>query len=976
MEWLRNICSIPINFGLDKTNYIVTNIITFVFNLYGQRLLKTDSDKIIRLTECNHNHNIFHLYPLNLKECNQDIMNNTIIIENGLIDGLDLIVPWKSLFSDTITIKINNIDLNVIIKERDKYESMSLLEDTNSYLYESEKITDIDKNIVDILNEINLLLKKCFNNIDIEINLVTIHLKDALSVVVRDIKYSNQLLSCKNISVYSVSKSTDKYLDINKIELNCKLIGTKNLLIGDIFVDSRIVDALPIIYLTDCESHIDFQILIDKFNLDDICLTKLAVSINENKIIVRDFFKMEVNSAIIVSKSALLSVYHVITFDSKYKTCDFEQCICCNIIDIYSLINLTKEYSHTIKTLKNKFVSDDVKNYSLSINNLKIIIVGQDSIKIDVKKIIIGENIELLGLNVEYQNTFIVCERCIVNNSDDKNMISFHNISSNNKVLDLESEKIIYKKIIDNNNTKHTVTFCRLKSPDIIETINYVSELINTIKSKLIPNISGNARDNSVNNHEKVSDDNKEPFVSINIYNSIGTLKYKSLVLDLFVDQSNICLTTKTAIDTIINISLKNIIIAKISLQTITKDFVSVNSLKIFIDPDILDQLIYFSGLLKPSNETIINNDYNQDIPPNVLEKIQEALSNTIISTSIEDLENSLQISTDGLFMNSCQNDYTNNLASPMIKILSDSVNNLRTAIINDYSNDVPNNNFKLNIDSVHIYLYDKLTIEKTKSFLFIVIKNSSFVLSHKKIIPNNPHIIIQNRNTEQSNIKTSYKLLIDGLAFIDNDSIDSNWKYLLKFKNKAINIHTILFNDTVKTYIRTSDFHANIREETLIRLFAFISNPNQFTTNNSKQTIFIEKFFMGEINGTINYLPIVFKNISFNSINLSIQDYQINIPIQSIRNVNGFDKLTKIIKTNIEKEINPKNVLQFVPNINIIEPYAMPITRIIALIGKYFKHDKNKQKLRKITRSIQNNMGVITGTISHNLQRIFDGLL
>jgi hypothetical protein len=132
----------------------------------------------------------------------------------------------------------------------------------------------------------------------------------------------------------------------------------------------------------------------------------------------------------------------------------------------------------------------------------------------------------------------------------------------------------------------------------------------------------------------------------------------------------------------------------------------------------------------------------------------------------------------------------------------------------------------------------------------------------------------------------------------------------------------------------------------------------------------------MGEINGTINYLPIVFKNISINSINLSIQDYQINIPIQSIRNVNGFDKLTKIIKTNIEKEINPKNVLQFVPNINIIEPYAMPITRIIALIGKYFKHDKNKQKLRKITRSIQNNMGVITGTISHNLQRIFDGLL
>ena len=517
-------------------------------------------------------------------------------------------------------------------------------------------------------------------------------------------------------------------------------------------------------------------------------------------------------------------------------------------------------------------------NNNYVINNFKIIILHEeDIIDIIVKKIYCKNKIELHELKVVYDDSDLSIDCVHIIGSEQPVMsIIFSGIQLRNPEFMFQSGKINYRQAQD----LTTVSFDRTHSSNVLPMINYIGSMINRIKKK----VSDHSRDDLTHNQ----------IIVFNIYRSDGIYIYSGYKFGIQILQATINLTTKTASNIVSNITMNNYLLASTNIQTLSENKTTINSLRINLDPEIFDQINYLIGTL--TLNTDITHVYNQNIPQNVLDKIQEALSNSIMSDSINDLEDHLDTITSNLLSES-----TDKIIFPIVNILTESIDNLRSIILDDYQNNdtsnTPNDKFTINIDSTHINLFEKMN-ETPKPFSHIIIKKTQIICLTKTIQEINMNPVIQSDNYKRTNIQTSYKLYIDKMAIIDTMAIEPEWKYFIKLPQKAINIHVILFNDLAKAYVQVSPIVINIREETLIKLLAFISNSYQMPSHQSSQSsqssqstqsppnphqILIEKFILSEINAVINYYPIIFKKFDNGSSNLTIRDFKLNFTLNNL---------------------------------------------------------------------------------------------
>lgn len=194
-----------------------------------------------------------------------------------------------------------------------------------------------------------------------------------------------------------------------------------------------------------------------------------------------------------------------------------------------------------------------------------------------------------------------------------------------------------------------------------------------------------------------------------------------------------------------------------------------------------------------------------------------------------------------------------------------------------------------------------------------------------------------------------------------------------------------MIHGDTCKININVAPFTANIREETLFRLLAFFSNSHKLPSLSHKAQIgsdapdptknnnlmYIEYFNICPININLNYYPLIVKDIGSNI--LTIKDYKVNLSSQTIRSVSGFDKLITFVSDKWKSDVNPNNILQFIPNIKVIQPYATPIVRIFNLTSRYFRKSQNKKKIRGITKGINKGISIVSNIMKTGIENIWD---
>src|SRR5690625_3210763 len=124
-EWIKSVLMKPLNYSLEKINKATTNLISIIFNLYGKRILKTNQDQIIKFHECNSDVNYFHLHELEIKQTNQFIGTNHFSIDSGTVNGMVVAVPWSSIFTNSIQLKIDDVELftSIVIENESVYYS-------------------------------------------------------------------------------------------------------------------------------------------------------------------------------------------------------------------------------------------------------------------------------------------------------------------------------------------------------------------------------------------------------------------------------------------------------------------------------------------------------------------------------------------------------------------------------------------------------------------------------------------------------------------------------------------------------------------------------------------------------------------------------------------------------------------------------------------------------------------------------------
>nr|WBF70994.1 hypothetical protein [Megavirus caiporensis] len=928
MEWLKNICSVPIKLGLDKTNFVVMNLVTYIFNIYGKKILKTDNEEIISHNECINDINTFYLHPLHFREIKYNWNGNIFKINTGTITNLKVSFPWTSLFTQSTKVNIDNISIEISIDNTDYNMMTSMCNDPDSYL--NIQITE-NSDINDVYTGVNDIVKKYFSNIQINIDTIDIIIVDHFVIKIKNCEYLDNKLVIKKIKIISKKNKFTQICDINLSVNN----NNYDVDISKIDLSSDFIDNLPIIKFkpnkNTTKSNFNININLSEFLFSKLFVQNIKLNYCSELITFNNVSKITLGDALLIFFSEKnTNMTYIAQYNITDNSCKLGKNIQCKITNINYIVKKITQISKTINCFNEKIIRDiSNTNKHLSFHNIELIIIYCDDIwNLSIFNTIINDSITMNNIEYKHRNIIALCDNIFIFNKQ----YQFSGIKINSEEFIFKS-KILSVLIDKNFNIDINNSYCS----GIIPFGNYINNLIEQFKSKQEP------ESNSKIIYNKY----------LNINKARISLDHQNYEYIIIIDNTKICLSDKSIIDTSACVYIDNYLISKIGAKYISQTNIHITNIEFYLDPNIFDILVQSLGLLIPKND---ENNLTQYLPDDIMDKIQDALDNSIVSSNMCDLEKNTNKLTESI-INTYIDAKNNSLDKPIITILSESIHDLKSILIGDYKHQKNNDNLKISLDSINVYLCDKLStntmVNKNLPFVCFVVKNISIV--YQKILE----------------ITMTYKINVEKIALIDINCVDPKWKYFLKFTgSNAINIYLSKQNDTYKININVNPIILNIKEETLVRLLAYMSEINITSDNDS--IIFIEKFSINEINLTINYYPIILKKIDAGTNNLFIKDFKIIVPPFVLKNIDGLDKLSKLIQDNFNKIINPNNIAQFVPNIKLVKPYIMPINNIIVMISKYIHSPINRNQLRKITCNINKNTSTLSNLILEKLKKIF----
>lgn len=868
-EWLNKIYMGPINYGYRQFNYIVTNFIRIFFNSYSDKLFKLN-DKIIEKNECTDEKNIFFLYPILFKESIIYFGLNTIKINLGEINGAIISMSTIGTYAPTnISIKYINLSVSLI----PIIENLS----TTSLLLSDTHLDANENNILDILQSIKSMLTQYFNSINCTIDCITIKIIDSVTIILNNIIINNNTYIIENIQIG----------DLLIIKNFMYSINSSILTIEQININFEHHDDIPEIYVeNNSKSILNLTCTVMILIINNILIFNDINLIIKNNLIIIDKIKL-------INIDGMMSINDIpkITFDTEKNICSFTGYISLNIINrsqMFTFINMLIEMINM--TINNCIIVSEIEQQLLCFENIDMMIVeNQNIIQLNILKYI---NHELHMVKIKYDNAILT--------SDNINLTNL--IFNNVKLHELDNIFDSYAKQIIYNSNNSIINISDAHIIDITPLIKYITYVV----GNLFP----------------TKNNNPQSHLMINIINTTILNKQNKIELKILIKKSCIDIVNSIITDTQIDILLNDYMIGNATSSYLSEEIYVVESIRIYLDPYIFDQLNYLFGSLSKNDE--------------------QCMTQTVIANSMDELES--LISTHSL---------------------TSSINQLHHVIINDYKPDLKLNKIcSFNIISTHIYLFNNLTKYNAKE---ISAKKSAFL-----------SIILKDiflKKSIDANLALTYNLKIISCVIVDMLCTDPKQKYLLKKAfNDTMPITRVLFitlDNDVAIKIATSSIAININDDTLFRILSFFSHLYKIPNTYQESYITFSKIDINQIDMIINYYPVILnQNI------LSIQDCKISLSHIMIQNIYGIENVYLHISNIWSKELKLSNMLQFVPNINIVQPLITPISHMYYLINKYFANPRNKKKLRDMINNLPMDTNIAKNLITNGIYQIYDFFL
>lgn len=750
VEWIRNIYSNSIKYGIDKINTIAVTGITSIFNICGSRFFQLENENVIKETQITNDFNRFFLISLPLKEKYQIIGNNNLKLINGIIYDPIIEIPRSDIFKKSTILRISDIQLNFSMDKRIFEKSVSELE--SSYLLDREKKNN--ECLLDSYREIGNLLEEYFKNFQLKIDKININIGD-LTIVFNNIFYQT-ILEVENVEIYH---STEPLCRVKNI-----CFDNKTIIIENIHLNSDIFNYIPKMYSNSEKTNINFIFNCSSIILDNIRISNLEFEINSNCFSIKKIKSIEVDST-----------FH---FETSEK-CFLSGCIENNLINLHDefilrIDNLSKIYDFIDKIkklqsiLNSKIIYETKNNNNFIIEKINGKIIFRD--KIFLIKI---DSFNILEFNAIALNVYLeYCNVCALFNIEISDIIELTDISIDAVDFSGISKRIQFVKkdylniIFDSTNINHIVP--------LVKTIKEIIELF------------------SEKNEE-------ESIVYFQVKNSSILFDYSNSKIKLIIYQGNICYNELCIQNAKIDVKIDDFNILKLFADEISKKNTNINKIKLIITPSIFDKLNEFVGFFKKINEDTneeiketLNNSYIfeniSDFEHTLNEKLDtvknnyENLTEIIVQNYFDEKNVDLNISIEKFITRLISDENQNSFLNLEISDISLKINNLDDKIINFYIGPCT--------------IQDTFAFDSWRNFLECdnLITDASIVLSETDIQ------IDFNVSPFTMNIREETLLRI--LAFFSKSSSNSSNKNIRKFRINSIDISLSYYPIALKQVI------------------------------------------------------------------------------------------------------------------------------------------------------------------------------
>ena len=995
-EIIKNICMTPILFGIQQFNYLAAQGLLVIFNLYGKRLLQTEDDLFIKSCECANDYNCYKLHPLILKKMEQDLSSSTIKIIKGVITDAEVRVPWKALLSDYTLVSIEKIDLTIDIVENQKSIHVKSLNQTVPYFSDSINIKP-NQEITEIFAGIREILKKYFNFVSTEIKHIYVNVGN-LVFYLEELKYQKGIITLGSLKILNrelLTCAKNCLFDTTTMQLN----------IDTFHIKSELIEYLPTIYLNDTPSQNKINIKIRELKYDTLESHNIDIIFEPIKITLNNLLHLIIPHILMVhldspQQNHSSNVKHL-NVHSPILDINLEQSLCylyrpinLNIIDIMQLIiwikNIQKNIEQLITKIRITKNAQTGSNNIFTIENilLKIIINGitleffSKRLKRELLDVIL-EDIKILSSDLKLDAT-----NCEIVHNDSTTSIRFFNICL--KSDDYETKEFVRTELqsdalhVGITTSQILIDLFKANAWNIIEIVNKIKFLIESfqrISNSCSNSIFVTALENTYHTEEisdpitdSICDNDATPEYQFDDTNKIYLNDTKTRQTIMRVVDSNIFdLLDNIDIDVIVHIMegslninnmvasdihskilLNNQIVLNILVDSISQKEINIKTSSIFIDPKIIE----------------------------ICKKIINHLSSIYDETlQVEKLFQSAQFQ-------SAQFQSTQSV-NTFVPILHD-LNNLSQQLIEDYRNDSHKQlyDISLKINQINVHLFDKLlqSISRSPNDLgnspihLSDLGDSNFVnMSYKNI-----HYIKSFNKDTQNKQSTKHELGIDDIVIIDLKTKNPEWKYIIKSQVDSKFLEFIYktsecnSNTSTRIIIFITPITISLREESVFEFLNFFKFIGQTTQTNSDKPIesntkknIIEHCYIYPLDIILNYNPVIVGTSPDSDI-FSIHKYRIKLAAQSICNVVNFIILSQIIIDNIKKKVNPDNIMQFIPNVKIIQPYTSPVIGLLKIVTYYMYNVNNHTKVNKLTKKIAKGYGLAQAMMKMGIKNMW----
>jgi hypothetical protein len=887
--------------------------------------------------------------------------------------------------------------------------------------------------LIQIYNEVNEILHQYFQKINCQIDEITIVLNTDTKILLKDISYQNNILEIKFIDFegigcienlsYDFVKSEIKILNMNMKDSDTILSTLK--LFPKLFLQSN---PKAHKYPNDSVTSNCIQIFIENFKWVDMLLTSnILLRVQDGEIILEKISNIELPLVCFLTIDTVTSQIDEATSQTNFKE-NYVLKFADNVLIFNTVGNRLSskaktvlnakigsnesinKWIETVKTLgaeiSKHFCYETETEFSFKIKSLDLHAVrASDGSVIDISaeeilcndkhskgisdgnaqafsdvNILDFENIQLF-----YKNVQIKSNKCIISTTKTSDTIG--------RLSDLQTKTMVElfglnaKKITDNSDStnaqclslsiekfnidvKHDVNLHidNGSVTNLEDTIKYIMEIVTDVK-----NIIGLQKEE--NNEQTESRKINLFLTDSKINHTQSGYNFNFMISKAEIDLVNL-VAKKLKTDIFMARLGGDINICNLEINSASKNSVDVDSVKLFIDPEIFDDINYILGTLPKSDPIDEDEDEivlsKKPIDSKNMKRLQEALQSSSLYQSPETFKEQL-----------AKNISEASMSFPIVKLMKEFSETATKSNYVDKNNQTKKSDiFSLEIRSCHVYLYGSLyAMRKGNYFVSIVLRAISLTrkLSYPKAeLGDSVCIKIKEPGTEDpdsgniSKVREDYNFVIKSGAVLDAATEDPNWKYLLKFNNgDLLKVHAYKMQSTLSMEIYVSKITAAIREESFVKLLSFISNSHK--RPQTSEPLYITQFQISAVSAEISYLPATIENLTGSDM-LSFKKMDLTLKSQTIRNQNDFSSVFKILSTNWKEDtLNIYNAVKLIPSLGIVQPYVSPATRMTYIIGSYLGSAGNKLKLREFTYSLVDGVNFVGSLASKGINHIWD---